>query len=167
VGANAVELTVEQAWFVADTLGAGTFPWALAITPPFSEPAQRTRFAADRTAELTELGVMTADGTVNPAVAQWIRLTCRAEQWLDLRFVSGPGDLLRGVVARRGGQTVVVLRNAHLVTFTEMDIDHPHALVPVLAAGLSQRPPARFDVFALPAEVCSRADRQISDGAPM
>ena len=38
---NAVELTAEQAWFVADTFGAGSFPWVLAITPPYSDPSQR------------------------------------------------------------------------------------------------------------------------------
>ncbi len=61
--------------------------------------------------------------------------------------------MLRGIVARGGGRTVVALRTAELVTFTEMDIDHPHALVPVLTAGLTQHPPARFDEFSLPARV--------------
>lgn len=164
---NAVELTVEQAWFVADTLGAGSFPWVLAITPPYSDLSQRSQFEAERTAELTALGVMDADGTINSVVAQWVRVTTRAEQWLDLRFVSGPGDLLRGVIARREGRTVVVLRNAHLVTFTEMAIDHPHALVPVLAVGLSGRRPAHFDEFALPAALGARSDQQIRDGVPL
>ena len=164
---NAVELTVEQAWLVADTLGAGTFPWVLAITPPYDDHAQRSQFVADRTAELTALGVMNAAGMIDPAVAQWVRMTTRAEQWLDLRFVSGPGDLLRGVIARRGGRTVVVLRNAQLVTFTELAIDHPHALVPVLAVGLSGRRPGRFDEFALPAALGARSDQQIRDGVPM
>jgi hypothetical protein len=167
VTANAVELTVDQAWFIADTLGAGTFPWVLAITPPYSDPAERNAFGAARTAELTEIGVLNAEGSVDPAVAEWIRVCTRAEQWLDMRFVSGPGDLLRGLIARRRGRTVVALRNAQLVTFTEMAIDHPHALVPVLCVGLSGRRPARFDEFALPAAVGARADQQIRDGAPL
>ncbi|WP_102141316.1 ESX secretion-associated protein EspG [Mycobacterium hubeiense] len=164
---NAVELTVEQAWFIGESVGAGTFPWVLAITPPYSEPSERTRFAAEQTASLVRMGVMTGDDAINPAVAQWIRLVCRAEQWLELRFVSGPGDLLRGVLARRDGQTVVALRNAQLVTFTEMNIDHPQALVPVLCAGLAQKPPARFDEFAMPARVGARADEQLRNGADL
>lgn len=167
MGANAVELTTEQAWYIADVLGAGAFPWVLAITPPYSEPAQRFGFVAEQTAELTRMGVLNSGGEVNPLVAQWIRLICRAAQWLDLRFVSGPGDLLRGIVGRRDGRTVVALRNAQLVTFTEMDISHPHALVPVLTAGLSQRRPARFEEFALPAAAGARADEQIRNGTPL
>ncbi|MCV7067907.1 ESX secretion-associated protein EspG [Mycolicibacterium farcinogenes] len=176
-GANAVELTTDQAWYLAEVLGAGALPWVLAITPAYSEPAQRPGFVAEQAAELTAMGVLDASGGVNPQVAQWIRLTCRATQWLDLRFVSGPGDLLRGIVARgldqhgvddnRDVKTVVVLRNAQLVTFTEMDITHPHSLVPVLTAGLSQRRPARFEEFALPAAAGARADEQIRNGTPL
>ena len=172
MGANAVELTTDQAWYLADTLGAGPFPWVLAITPPYSVPAQQAGFAAERTAELTEMGVMTSAGEVKPHVAQWIRLACRPVQWLDLRFVSGSGDLLRGIVARGAGRhdeerAVVVLRNAQLVTFTEMEIGHPHALVPVLTAGLSRRRPARFQEFALPAAAGARADEQVRNGTEL
>ncbi|MGA5544787.1 ESX secretion-associated protein EspG [Mycobacterium sp. NPDC051198] len=167
MGANAVELTTDQAWYLAEVLGAGAYPWVLAITPPYSEPAQRAGFVAGQAAELTRMGVLDAGGGVNPRVAQWVRLACRATQWLDLRFVSGPGDLLRGIVARSEGRTVVVLRNAQLVTFTEMDIAHPHALGPVLTAGLSQRKPARFEEFALPAAAGARADEQIRNGTPL
>lgn len=166
-GANAVELTTDQAWYLAEVLGAGAYPWVLAITPPYSEPAQRAGFVAGQATELTRMGVLDAGGGVNPRVAQWVRLACRATQWLDLRFVSGPGDLLRGIVARSDGRTVVVLRNAQLVTFTEMDIAHPHALGPVLTAGLSQRKPARFEEFALPAAAGARADEQIRNGTPL
>jgi len=164
---NAVELTAAQAWFVADTIGAGSFPWVLAVTQPYSHEADRSRFAAETTAELTALGVMSADGVVDPRVAGWLRVVCRPEQWLDLRFVTGAGDLLRGVVARRDGRTVVVLRNAQLITFTDMAIDHPHALVPVLTAGLSHRAPARFAEFTLPAALGARADAQIRDGGAL
>jgi hypothetical protein len=167
VRANAVELTADSAWFLADTLGAGSLPWVLAITPPYSEPSSRPAFEAAHTEKLSRIGVMTAHGTVDPAVAQWIRLVCRATQWLELRFVAGAGRMLRGIVARACGRTVVALRTAELVTFTEMDIEHPHALVPVLTAGLTQHPPARFDEFALPARVGARADDQIRNGAPL
>ncbi|WP_396902378.1 ESX secretion-associated protein EspG [Mycolicibacterium sp.] len=166
-GANAVEVTTDQAWYLSEVLGAGAYPWVLAITPPYSEPAQRGGFVAEQAAELTRMGVLDAGGGVNPRVAQWVRLACRATQWLDLRFVSGPGDLLRGIVARSDGHTVVVLRNAQLVTFTEMDIAHPHALVPVLTVGLSRRRPAQFEEFALPAAAGARADEQIRNGTPL
>jgi hypothetical protein len=167
VGFNAVELTAAQAWFVADTIGAGSLPWVLAITPPYSREADRAPFAAATTAELHSLGVLSGDGVVDRRVADWVRVVCRAEQWLDCRFVSGRGALLRGVVARRAGQTVVALRSGSLVTFTHMDIDHPHALVPVLVAGLSGRAPGRFAEFSLPTDVGARADEQIRQGTPL
>jgi hypothetical protein len=149
---NAIELSVERAWHIADFVGAGSFPWVLAITPPNPQDGRRPEFAADQT---------------DPAVARWIRLVCRPAQWLELRFVTTAGDLLRGLVARRGDQTVVALRNAHLVTFTEMDIGDPDALVPIVAAGLSGSAPARFPEFSLPAQVGARADERIRNGAPV
>lgn len=171
---NAAELTVEQAWFIAETVGAGMFPWVLAITMPYTDAGERAAFAQRQTAELTRIGVMSPDGVVNPAVADWIRVVCFPERWLDLRYV-GPagsgeaadGDLLRGIVARRGRATVVALRNAQLVTFTAMQIDDARALVPVLAAGLAQRSPARFNEFTLPARVGARADERLRGGSPL
>ena len=48
VPVSAVELTAEQAWFLADRLGAGGFPWVLAITQPYSDPAAKNGFDADQ-----------------------------------------------------------------------------------------------------------------------
>lgn len=147
---NAVELSVEQASYIADAVGAGSFPWVLAITPTAPDDARPESPAA-----------------VEPVVAEWIRLACYPAQWLELRYVTPSGDLMRGLVARRDDRTVVALRNAHLVTFTEMDIGDPHALVPVVQAGLSGRAPARFPEFTLPAQVGARADERIRNGAPL
>lgn len=166
---NAVELTVEGAWYIADTVGAGTFPWVLAITPPYQDGSERAAFVARQTEQLTRLGVLVGD-KIDPAVRQWIRAVCHPEQWLELRFVgsgSAEGDLLRGIVARRGDQTVVALRNAQLVTFTAMDIAEPYGLVPVVTVGLSNRAPAQFDEFAMPARVGARADEQLRKGAEL
>jgi hypothetical protein len=173
---NAAELTVEQAWFIAETVGAGTFPWVLAITVPYTDAGQRSAFMDRRSAELTGMGVVSADGAVNPTVADWVRVVCYPDRWLELRYVapavSGQptGEMLRGVVARREqrtSKTIVALRNAQLVTFTAMDIEDPRSLVPVLSAGLQQRPPARFDEFTLPARVGARADQRLRDGASL
>jgi hypothetical protein len=171
---NAVELTVEQAWYIAETVGAGTFPWVLAITMPYTDAAERGAFIDRQAAELTRMGMMSAGGDVNPAVAEWIRQVCFPDRWLDLRCVgsgsgeaSGAGELLRGIVARRGDKTVVALRNAQLVTFTAMDIPDARALVPVLDVGLAQRPPARFEEFNLPARVGARADERLRNGASL
>ncbi|BCO38106.1 ESX secretion-associated protein EspG [Mycobacterium heckeshornense] len=169
---NAVELTVEQAWCIAETVGAGTFPWVLAITTPYYDVAHRAAFMDQQTAELKRMGLMSPDGVVNPAVAEWIRVVCFPERWLDLRYVgrsrtTGADEMLRGIVARRDDKTVVALRNAQLVTFTSMKIDDPRALVPVLGVGLAQRPPARFDEFSLPARVGVRADERLRAGAPL
>lgn len=177
---NAVELTVEQAWFIAENIGAGTFPWVLAITMPYTDTGERASFMARQSDELTLMGVVSVGGTVNPAVADWIRAVCFPDRWLELRYVgpsvsaqSSADEMLRGIIARRGhragkiGKTVVALRNAQLVTFTAMDIDDPRSLVPVLGAGLQQRPPARFDEFTLPARVGVRADEQLRNGVPL
>src|SRR5438132_1763880 len=105
---NAVELTVDQAWFIAETVGAGTFPWVLAITSPYADAAERGAFLAAQKAELTRMGMVSADGVVNAAVADWIRVVCFPERWLDLRYVGSvaaarSADLLRGIIARRAG----------------------------------------------------------------
>ncbi|KZS82341.1 secretion protein EspG [Mycobacterium kansasii] len=178
---NAVELTVDNAWFIAESVGAGSFPWVLAITPPYTDSAQRNAFFGRQKDELTKLGLMSPDGTVNSAVADWIKVVCFPDRWLDLRYIGpasaeGSGELLRGIVARRVGaggktsrkfNTVVALRSAQLVTFTAMDIDDPRALVPVLGVGLSQRPPARFEEFSMPMRVGARADERLRSGAPL
>jgi EspG family len=169
---NAVELTVDQAWFIAETVGAGTFPWVLAITTPYADAAERGAFLATQNAELTRMGMVSAEGVVNAAVADWIRVVCFPERWLDLRYVgsaaaAGGDELLRGIIARRGDKTVVALRNAQLVTFTAMDIHDARALVPILGVGLAQRTPARFDKFSLPAQVGARADERLRSGAPL
>ena len=172
---NAVELTVDHAWFIAETIGAGTFPWVLAITTPYRDAAQRAEFFERQRAELTRMGLVTQDGLVNPAVAGWIKAVCFPDRWFDLRYVgpanaTGSGELLRGVVAQRSGatpKTVVALRSAQLVTFTAMDIDDARGLVPVLGVGLAQRPPARFDEFSMPMRVGARADERLRSGASL
>lgn len=184
---NAVELTVDNAWFIAETIGAGSFPWVLAITTPYRDAAERDAFFRDQKDELTAMGLLSPEGRVHPAVADWIRVVCFPNQWLDLRYVgpgatSGSGDLLRGIVARRAGtngsaakisrtantcKTVVALRTAQLVTFTAMNIDDARALVPVLGAGLAQRPPAQFAEFSMPARVGARADERLRSGAAL
>ncbi len=178
---NAVELTVEHAWFIAEMIGAGSFPWVLAITSPYRDAAERNAFLDRQKAELTELGLVSEGGVVNPAVAEWIKVVCFPERWLDLRYVGpakdagvgGGAELLRGVVAQRTGVagkpsiTVVALRSAQLITFTVMDIDDPRALVPVLTVGLAQRPPARFDEFSMPTRVGARADERLRSGAAL
>lgn len=179
---NAVELTVDHAWFIAETIGAGSFPWVLAITCPYRDAAERNAFLDRQRAELTQMGLVSEGGLINPAVAEWIKVVCFPERWLDLRYVGpakdagaagGAGELLRGIVAQRAGaggrpsMTVVALRSAQLITFTAMDIDDPRALVPVLCVGLAQRQPARFDEFSMPTRVGARADERLRSGAPL
>jgi hypothetical protein len=169
---NAVELTVDQAWFIAETVEAGGFPWVLAITTPYRDGAQRSAFFDSQRDELTRMGLMTPQGVINPRVADWIKVVCFPDRWLDLRYlgpgsVTNDGEMLRGIIAQRAGTTVVALRSAQLTTFTVMDIDDPRALVPVLGVGLSQRPPARFEEFSMPARVGARADERLRSGAPL
>ncbi|MDD4866832.1 MAG: ESX secretion-associated protein EspG [Mycobacterium sp.] len=168
---NAVELTVDHAWFIAETVGAGSFPWVLAITAPYRDAGHRDAFLRRQQDELTRLGLVSEDGVVNAVVADWIKAVCFPDRWLDLRFVGPrPGELLRGVVAKRPGvtgKTIVALRSAQLITLTAMDIADPRALVPVLGAGLAQRAPAQFDEFSIPARVGARADERLRSGASL
>ncbi len=176
---NAVELTVDNAWFIAETIGAGSFPWVLAITTPYWDAAQRNAFLARQKAELTRMGLLSEHGAINSAVADWIRVVCFPDRWLDLRYLGpntgdGTGELLRGVVAQRAGsstptapKTVVALRSAQLITFTAMDIEDPRDLVPVLGVGLAHRSPARFEEFSMPTRVGARADERLRSGAPL
>lgn len=167
--ANAVELTVESAWFIAEAVQAGTFPWVLAITSPYRDPADRTSITKQQTDQLMRLGIIGEPaGVIDPAVADWVRLVCNPEQWIELRCCRGDsrtGDMLRGIVARRGDRTVVALRNAQLITFTAVGVRDPHELVPILTAGLCRRAPAHFAEFALPARVGRRVDQQLHAGA--
>ena len=179
---NAVELTVDHAWFIAETIGAGSFPWVLAITTPYCDAAQRDAFFEGQKDELIQMGLLSADGVINPTVADWMRVVCFPDRWLDLRYIApskdtgkatGTGELLRGIVAQRAGttgrtpKTVVALRSAQLITFTTMDIDDARALVPVLGVGLPQRPPARFEEFSMPTRVGARADERLRSGTSL
>jgi ESX secretion-associated protein EspG len=175
---NAVELTVDHAWFIAETIGAGSFPWVLAITSPYCDAAQQNAFRERQRADLIRMGLLSDDGEINPAVADWIKAVCFPDRWLDLRYLgpssaTGAGELLRGIVAQRGAEhgktvkTIVALRSAQLITFTAIDIDDPRALVPVLCVGLAQRPPARFDEFSMPTRVGARADERLRGGTPL
>jgi ESX secretion-associated protein EspG len=171
---NAVELTVDHAWYIAETIGAGNFPWVLAITTPYRDAAERAQFFERQRAELTRMGLMSQDGLVNPAVADWIKTVCFPDRWLDLRYVgraesARAGELLRGVIAQRANtrKSVVALRSAQLVTFTAMNIDDARGLVPVLGVGLAQRSPARFDEFSMPMRVGARADERLRSGASL
>jgi hypothetical protein len=169
---NAVELTVDQAWFIAESVEAGAFPWVLAITTPYYDAAERAAFLARQAAELAQMGVVSADGVVDPAVAQWVRVVCFPQRWLDLRYVGpasadGSAELLRGIIAWGGDTAVVALRNAQLVTFTAMTLDDPRTLARVLGAGLVHRAPARFDEFSMPARVGARADERLRAGASL
>lgn len=136
----------------------------LAITQPYGEPSARDGFEGDQVDALTRMGVLTADGVVNPAVAQWIRTACRPRRWLELRWVSGTGAMLRGLLARRAETTVAALRSEHLVTCTELAVGYPEALVPVLVAGLSGRAAARFAEFTVPAHIGAKADERVRSG---
>ncbi|MET0702780.1 MAG: ESX secretion-associated protein EspG [Mycobacterium sp.] len=168
---DAVELTVEAAWFIADTVGAGSFPWVLAITPPYRDLSERAAFTAGQIEELTRLGVISADtGRIDASVTEWIRAVCFPDRWIELRYVgnrSDRADMLRGYVARRDERTVVALRSAGLITFTALDTQDPSDLVPIVVAGLTNRVPARFAEFSLPARVGARADEQLRGGAEL
>ena len=161
IAPDAVELTADAAWLLAEGIGAGSFPWVLAITGP------RDRSQTEGLREqLTGLGVLLPNGAVHAAVARWIRTVCAPEAWLELRYVrDGGASVLRGLVARRADHTVVALRSGPLITLSELDISDAAFLAPAVTAPLRHRTPARFTEFVLPMRVGARADERLRAGA--
>lgn len=164
---DAVEVTAHQAWFLADHLGAGTYPWKLAITAPYVDPGEREPFNERCLTELTEIGVIDEQGRVKPSVAESIRTICQATQWLEWFTMIDPDQILRGVLARISGPEVVVaLRYAQMITFTPLQLTHSEAIVPIISAGLPQdQPPARFAEFELRMDAGKQIDERIGRGA--
>lgn len=164
---EAVEVTAQQAWFLADHLHAGAFPWKLAITSPYLDPGQRESFNEQCVAELTETGVIDAIGQVKPSVAEAIQTVCQATQWLEWLTLVDPQQVLRGVLARTSPpDAVVALRYAQMITFTPLELTHSEAIVPIITAGLPpDQPPARFEEFRLPMDIGKAIDERISRGA--
>ncbi len=167
-GYHAVEVTADQAFYLADRLRAGSYPWRLAITSPYIDPAEMEAFNARCAEQLADSGVLDGQGRVHPAVADMVRAVCRAHQWLEWLTVIDADRILRGVLARTsssGPSAVVALRYAHLVTFTAMQIDHSEGVVPIVTAGLEDQRPASFTEFAIPMDLGVRVDKRIAAGA--
>lgn len=151
---------------IAEDVGAGSFPWVLAITPPVTDVRDVPATHARLRAELARAGVVSESGRVVPVVEKWTRTVCAPDRWLELRYVRG-AEVLRGVVARRGEHTVVALRSCELVALTELDVSDPVLLAPVVVAGLAGRAPARFTEFTLPTRAGVRADERLRAGADL
>lgn len=166
---QAVEVTAEQAWFLADRLGMGSYPWKLAITGPFVNPDEQANFAERCSAELTEAGVLDQQGSVIPAVASSVRGICQAGQWLEWLTIVDANQMLRGVLARTAADTAVVaLRYAQMVTFTPLQLAHSEAIVPIVTTGLpADQAPARFNEFELSMDIGKKVDERVSRGADL
>jgi EspG family len=164
---EAVEVTAEQAWFLADHLPAGTYPWKLAITAPYFDLADRDGFNQRCLEELTAAQVIDEQGRVRPAVAQCVRAVCHPRQWLEWLTVVDKDQILRAVLARTSSplDVVVALRYAQMVTFTPMQVGCSEEVVPIITAGLPDQSPARFDEFSLPLDITTTIDERIAHGA--
>lgn len=164
---EAVEVTAHQAWFLAEHLSAGAYPWKLAITAPYVDPGEREPFNERCLAELAEIGVVDEQGRVKPSVAESVKTICQATQWLEWFTMIDPDQILRGVLARVSAPEVVVaLRYAQMVTFTPLQLTHSEAVVPIISAGLPQdQPPARFTEFELRMDIGKQIDERIARGA--
>lgn len=163
----AVEVTAQQAWFLADHLSAGSYPWKLAITAPYMDPSDRDPFNEQAMAELTEAGVIDAHGHVESSVAESVRAVCQAHQWLEWLTVIDADQILRGTLARTSPPyAVVALRYAQMVTFTPLQLTHSEAVVPIITTGLpADQQPAQFDEFSLPMDIGKAIDERIGRGA--
>ena len=164
---EAVEVSAHQAWFLADYLNAGAFPWKLAITSPYVDPGEAESFNEQALADLTDAGVIDTEGRVKDSVASSIRTICRASQWLEWLTIIDEDQILRGVLARTSPPDVVVaLRYAQMVTFTPLQLSHSEAVVPIITAGLPpDLQPARFSEFELPMAIGKQIDGLIGRGA--
>ena len=164
---EAVEVTAQQAWFLADHLRAGSYPWMLAITAPYADPGEQAGFNQRCLAELAEAGIVDAHGQVKPSVAHAVKTVCQPRQWLEWLTIIDPQQILRGVLARSSPpDAVVALRYAQMVTFTPLQLTHSEAIVPIVTAGLppDQRP-ANFEEFSLPMDTGKAIDDRIGRGA--
>ncbi|MGL6236512.1 MAG: ESX secretion-associated protein EspG [Segniliparus sp.] len=178
MSSDAVELTAAQAWLVADLVGAGEYPWPLAITQPFGNPLVAGKIIDGLRQELAGLGVLDSDGNVDQRVAAWVRAVCAARRRgetgsFEARTVragsaapTGRADQLRTVVVCRDDSTVVAMRAGALVTLTNLGPAHPRTLASVLTAGLPGAEPATFRQFSLPTADGALADERLRAGAP-
>lgn len=164
---EAAELTAQQAWFLADYLRAGSYPWMLAITAPYADPGERGPFNQQCLDELRDARVVEPNGQVKSSVAQAIRTVCQPRQWLEWRTIIDPEQILRAVLARTSPpDAVAVLRYAQMVTFTPLQLTDSEAIVPIITAGLPpDERPANFTEFTLPMETGKAIDNRISRGA--
>ena len=165
---EAVEVTAHQAFFLADYLSAGAYPWKLAITGPYVDPSERDSFNERSLAELADAGVIDPQGRVNPSVAESVRTICQATQWMEWLTIIDADQILRGVLARTSPSEagVVALRYAQMVTFTPLQLTHSGDVVPIISAGLppDQRP-AQFNEFELRMDIGKQIDERIGRGA--
>src|SRR5262249_15605685 len=143
---EAVEVTAHQAWFLAEYLNAGAFPWKLAVTAPYFDPAEREGFNAKTLTELTQSGVIDSSGNVKASAAHSIRTVCEPRQWLEWLTMLDADQVLRGVLARAlDSAAVVALRYAQMITFTPLQLTHSEVVVPIITAGLPiDAHPAQF-----------------------
>lgn len=164
---EALETTAQQAWFLAEHLRAGAFPWKLAVTAPYFDPAEHDQFYDKSVAELTESGVIDSSGNVKPSAEHSIRTICHASQWLEWLTIVDADQILRGVLARASNSAAVVaLRYAQMITFTPLQLTHSEAVVPIITAGLPiDAQPAQFNEFELPIDVGKSIDARIGRGA--
>lgn len=161
-------MTARHAWFLADRLGAGSYPWKLAITVPFADPAQRNSFNQQCLDELLAQEILDDQGRISPALAESIQVICNPRQWLEWLTIIDQDRVLRGVMARSStssDRVVVALRYAQMVTFTPLQLTHSEAVVPIITTGLPDQPPARFDEFMLPMDTGKAIDTRIARGA--
>lgn len=163
----AIEVTAQQAYFLADHLQAGSYPWMLAITIPYVDPGERAPFNQRCLDELTQSGVIDSHGHLNPVIAEAIRTVCHPRQWLEWRTIIGPDQILRGVLARtHHPEAVVVLRCAQMVTFTPLQLTDSEAIVPIITAGLpADQRPACFEEFSLSMDLGTSIDVRVGRGA--
>ena len=90
---RAVELTADAAWLVAESIGAGSFPWVLAITPAVADQREAPAILARLRTELIRTRVMSDAGRVNPAGASWTRTVC--VPWVKRRALTSVSRLFK------------------------------------------------------------------------
>lgn len=163
----AFEVTTAQAFYLAERLSAGTFPWVLAITTPYAYPHEKEPFDQQCAQDLHALEVIDPHGNIHPAAQHAIRTTCHSSRRYEWRTIIDKDQILRGVLAHNGDPShcIAALRYAQMITFTPLEITHSEALVPILTTGLDDQLPAQFPEFTLPMDIGADLDLRIANHA--
>lgn len=146
-----VALTCDGVLAVADALGVQALPTVLDIRPRHTTYQQLFAARSATIADLSESGVLYADGAVRDDELATAVLTLAHPHRQLIARIRRHAELIRVCVARRGlDQAVAVRSGDHLEIRTMWAAEDPAALARPLLATLGACPPVNFPAFRTP-----------------